>query len=101
MPKLRVLNCDLTHDEEKENLKYDLLRFGESICVDERELSPADGIWDVEVKQLGYFEKFAKCQFRTMPNEIISHTLSFLERRDVVTFGQVDKRMRFFTQSEI
>ena len=101
MPKLRVLNCDLTDDEEKENLKYDLLRFGESICVDERELSPADGIWDVEVKQLGYFEKLAKCQFRTMPNEIITHTLSFLERRDVVTFGQVDKRMRFFTQSEI
>ena len=90
MPKLRLLNCDVTDDW-----------LGESICVDARELSPADGIWDVEVKQLGYFEKFAKCQFGTLPNEIISHMLTFLERRDLVTFGQVAKRMRFFTQSEI
>ena len=74
LPKLRLLNCDLTDDEEKENLKYDLLRFGESICVDERELSPADGIWDVKVKQLGYFEKSKKCQFGILPNEIIKHT---------------------------
>ena len=98
MPKLRLLNCDLTHDEEKENLKYDLLRFGVSICVDERELSPADGIWDVEAKQLGYFEKFEKCQFEALPDEIISHSLTFLERRDVVTFGQVAKRMRKITR---
>ena len=48
-----------------------LVRFGESICVDERELLPADGIWDVAAKQLEYFKKSAKCPFHDeCPDEI-------------------------------
>ena len=73
------------------------MRFGETIFVDERELSPADGIWDVEVKQLEYFRKFVKYQFGMLPNELISHCLIFLETKDFVKFGQVAKRMRRIT----
>ena len=84
---------------KKQDLKKSLplVRLGETICVDERELSPADGIWDVEAKQLEYFRKFEKCQFGMLPNVIISHCLTFLEKRDFVKFGQVAKRMRFIT----
>ena len=93
----------MTYDQinyhEKQNLKklFPLVRFGQKICADERKLSPADGIRDVEAKQLEYFRKFEKCQFWMLPNEIISHCLTFLERRDFIKFGQVDKRMRFLT----
>ena len=68
MPKLRVLNCDrmgIFSEHEQENLKklMPLVRFGESFCVDERELLLADGIWDVEAKQLEYLKKFGKYGF--------------------------------------
>ena len=36
------------------------VRFGEMITADERELSTADGIWDVEAKQLEYCKKLEK-----------------------------------------
>ena len=90
--------CQIPY-HEKQNLKesFPLVRLGQTICVDERKLSPTDGIWDVEAKQLEYFRKFEKCQFRMLPNEIISRCLTFLERRDLVKFGQVAKRMRFMT----
>ena len=81
MSKLRVLTSDQIPYHEKQNLKkiFPLVRLGETIWVDERELSPADGIWDVEAKQLENFRKFEKCQFGMLPNEIISHCLTFLE----------------------
>ena len=75
MPKLRVLNygrIGIFSTHEQENLKKSLVGFGESICVDERELLPADGIWDVEAKQLEYFKKFGECQFKELPDEIIT-----------------------------
>ena len=100
MSKLRVLTSDQITYHEKQNLQKSipLVRLWETFWVDERELSPADGIWDVEAKQLEYFRKFEKCQFGMLPNEIISHCLTFLERRDFVKFGQVAKRMRFITR---
>ena len=57
MSKLRVLNYGRMGrfpNHEKESLKrlMPMVKFGESICVDERELLLADGIWDVEAKQL-------------------------------------------------
>jgi hypothetical protein len=57
MSKLRVLNYGRMGrfpNHEKESLKrlMPIVKFGESICVDERELLLADGIWDVEAKQL-------------------------------------------------
>ena len=103
MTKLRVLNCDKLpnfhgqHEQENLQKSIPLVDFGEPVCVDERELSPADGIWDVETEKLEYFRKFAKCQFGMLPNELISHCLTFLERRNFVKFGQVSKRMRFIT----
>ena len=68
MPKLRVLNYGRMGNfpnHEKESLKrlMPMVKFGESICVDERELLLADGIWDVEAKQLEYFKKFGKYGF--------------------------------------
>ena len=63
MPKLRSLSYgQIQPFSEKGNMeKYlPLVRFGESICVDERDLLPADGIWDVAAKQLEYFKKPAK-----------------------------------------
>ena len=88
---------------EKEALKklMPLVRFGGSICADERELLPADGIWDAEAKQLEYFKKFSKCQFLEMPDKIMYHVTYFLEIRDLVKFGQVSKRMRAITQDRI
>ena len=50
-------------------------RFDELICVDERELLLADGIWDVEAKQLDNFKKFGECQFKELPDEIITSDL--------------------------
>ena len=78
-----------------------MVRFGESICVDERELLLADGIWDVEAKQLEYFKKFGRCGFKRLPNEMILHLIDPLERRDLLNFGQVSKRMRAITQERI
>ena len=98
MPKLRVLTCN-QYTFLIQNLKKSLplVRLGETICVDERKLSPADGIWNVEAKQFEYFRKSEKCQFDMLPNEIITRCSSFLERRDLIKFGQVAKRMRFIT----
>ena len=108
MPKLRVLNFhgripNLHNNSEQENLKkiMPLVRFDESVCPDERKLLPADGIWDVEAKQLEYFEKFGRCGFKRLPNELISHLIDPLERRDLLNFGQVSKRMRAITQEKI
>ena len=101
MPKLRVLN--LTYDlewymdgQEIENLKkiMPLMRFGE-ICADERELLPADGIWDVEAKQLKYFKKFSNRQFEELPDEIMFHLIPFLELKDLGRLSAVSKRMRY------
>ena len=78
MPKLRVLNygrIGIFSTHEQENLKKSLVGFGESICVDERELLLADGIWDVEAKQIEYFKKFGECQFKELPDEIITSVL--------------------------
>jgi hypothetical protein len=101
MPKLRVLNLDNDHegifgDQEKENLKklMPLVRFDELICADERKLLLADGIWDVEAKQLKYFKKFSKRQFEELPHEIMFYLIDFLELKDLVKLGQVSKRMR-------
>ena len=64
MPNLRVLKGQSWNfgDREKQTLKklMPLVRFdgfNGLICADERELLPADGIWDVEVKQLEYFNR--------------------------------------------
>ena len=73
------------------------MRFGESICVDERELLHADGIWDVEAK-LEYFKKFGECPFIELPNEIILNVIDSLEIKDLLNFGQVSKRMKALTQ---
>ena len=101
MPKLRVLNLDYDHvwifgDQEKENLKnlMPLVRFGELVSADERKLLPADGIWDVEAKQLKYFKKFSKHQFEELPDEIMFHLIDFLEIKNLIKLSQVSKRMR-------
>ena len=88
---------------EKEALKklMPLVRFCKSICADERELLPADGIWDVEAKQHEYFKTFTKWNFHNLPDEIIFHVTYFLEEKDLVNFGQVSKRMRAITQERI
>ena len=90
-------------NRERENLKklMPLMRFGESICVDERELLLADGIWDVEAKQLEYFKKFGECQLKVLPDEIIFHLIDTLGIEDLLNFGQVSKRMRAITQVKI
>ena len=106
MPKLRVLKYGQSWnfgEREKQTLKklMPLVRFGESICVDERELLPADGIWDVEAKQLEYCKKLEKHQFQDLPNEFTFDMLRFLEIKDLAKFGQVSKIMRIFAQQEI
>ena len=103
MPKLRCLNYGRLGNfpyRERENLKkiLPLVRFGESICVDERELLSADGIWDVEAKQLEYFKKFGESPFKVLPNEIILHLIDPLEMKDLLNFGLVSKRMNALTK---
>ena len=104
MTKLRVLNLgqmwNYFGDHEKENLEnlMPLVRFGESICVVERELLPADGIWDVEAKQIEYFKKFAKFQFEKLPIRAMLRIANFLERKDLVKVGQVSKKMKCIIQ---
>ena len=103
MPKLRVLNYGRMGNfpnHEQENLKtlMPLVRFGESICVVERELLPADGIWDVEAKQIEYFKKFAKFQFEKLPIKAMLRIANFLERKDLVKVGQVSKKMKCIIQ---
>ena len=100
MPKLRVLNLTLDRQwyiggQEIENLKkiMPLMRFGE-ISADERELLPADGIWDVEAKQLKYFKKISNRQLEELPDKIMYHLISFLELKDHVRLSKVSKRMR-------
>ena len=55
MPKLKDLNY-MGSAGEIQNLKNVMpyVRIGEMITVDERELPPADGIWDVETEQLEF-----------------------------------------------
>ena len=77
------------------------VRFGEIGSADERELSAADGIWDVEAKQHEYFKTFTKWNFHNLPDEIIFHVTYFLEEKDLVNFGQVSKRMRTIAQERI
>ena len=100
MPNLRVLNLAFGHQwyldgQEIENLKklMPLVKFGE-VCADERELLPADGIWDVEAKQLQYFKKFSNRQFEELPEEIMFHLIGFFELKDLVRLSAVSKRMR-------
>ena len=81
MPKLRSLSYgQIQPFSEKDNMEkfLPLVRFGESICVDERELLPADGIWDVPAKQLEYFKKSAKCPFIELPDEILYSDISVI-----------------------
>ena len=106
MPKLRALKFGQSWnfgDHEKQTLKklMPLVRFDGLICADERDLLPADGIWDVEAKQLEYFKKMSECQFHEMPDKIMYHVTYFLEIRDLAKFGQVSKRMRAITQDRI
>ena len=107
MEKLRVLNFDPMRFYlgylEKENLTklMPLVRFGESICVVERELLPADGIWDVEAKQIEYFKKFAKFQFEKLPIKAMLRIANFLERKDLVKVGQVSKKMKCIIQNRM
>ena len=103
MPKLRILNygrMGIFPNCERENLKklMPLVRFGESICVDERELLHADGIWDIEAKQIEYFKKFGKCGFNELPNETILHLIDPLEIKDLLNFGQASRRMKALTE---
>jgi hypothetical protein len=80
MPKLQVLNF-WGSDHEKGDLLtlMPFVKFDEIITADERKLLSADGIWDVEVKQLQYFKKLEKyqiqelekCQIQEWPNKII------------------------------
>ena len=55
MPKLNSLGFK-GNDYEKDDLKnvMPLVKFDEIITADERELLPADGIWDVEAKHLHF-----------------------------------------------
>ena len=107
MEKLRVLNFDpmwfYLGYLEKENLTklMPLVRFGESICVVERKLLPADGIWDVEAKQIEYFKKFAKFQFEKLPIKAMLRIANFLERKDLVKVGQVSKKMKCIIQNRM
>ena len=81
MPKLRSLSYgQIQPFGAKDNMEkfLPLVRFGESICVDERELLPADGIWDVPAKQLEYFKKSAKCPFIELPDEILYSDISVI-----------------------
>jgi hypothetical protein len=66
MPKLKVLNF-MGSDHEKADLitLMPYVKFGEIITADERKLSSADGIWDVEVKQLQYFRKLENVKFKS------------------------------------
>ena len=86
-----------------ENLKriMPLVRFDESICADERKLLPADGIWDVEATQLKYFETLAQWKFHDLPDKTVFRVTHFLEKKDLVNFVQVSKRMRSIAQSRV
>ena len=120
MPKLKVLNCDHMgtygvpyNRNEKENLKMlmPFVKFGASICADERELLPAEGIWDIKAKQLdaSFWLGTAKLapsssyqyQFQDLPFEFTFIMCRFLEIKDLAKFGQVSKKMRIFAQQEI
>ena len=80
MPKLQVLNFWGSDHEKRDLLTLmPFVKFDEIITADERKLLSADGIWDVEVKQLQYFKKLEKyqiqelekCQIQEWPNKII------------------------------
>ena len=70
MPKLTDLNYMVSAGEiqDLKNL-MPFVRIGEIITADERELSPADGIWDVEAKQLEFYKKDEKNQFQDLPKD--------------------------------
>jgi hypothetical protein len=61
MPKLKDLNY-MVNASQIEDLKklMPFVRIGELITADERELLPADGIWDVETEQLEKFQDLPK-----------------------------------------
>ena len=123
MLKLKVLNWGINCDRmgtygvpsngryEKENLKMlmPFVRFGETISADERKLSPANGIWDIEAKQLdaSFWLGTAKLaplspyQYQDLPDHITFYMCGFLEIKDLVKFGQVSKQMRAITREEI
>ena len=104
MPKLRSLSYgQIQPFGAKDNMEkfLPLVRFGESICVVERELLPADGIWDVEAKQIEYFKKFAKFQFEKLPIKAMLRIANFLERKDLVKVGQVSKKMKCIIQNRM
>ena len=115
MSKLKVLNLGIICDymwtygvpynhNEKENLKMlmPFVTFGASICADERELLPAEGIWDIEAKQLdaSFWLGTAKLapsspcqyQFQDLPFEFTFIMCRFLEIKDLAKFGQVSKK---------
>ena len=70
MLKLKDLNY-MGSAGEIQDLKnvMPFVRIGEIITADERELSPADGIWDVEAKQLEFFKRDEKNQFQDLPKD--------------------------------
>ena len=107
MAKLRVLGFGQMWfyfgylDQENLTKIMPLVRFGASICVVERELSPAYGIWDVEAKQIEYFKKFAKFQFEKLPIKAMLRIANFLERKDLAKVGQVSKKMKCIIQNRM
>ena len=107
MEKLMVLSLGQMwfyfgyHDQENLEKLMPLVRLDESICVVERELLPADGIWDVEAKQIEYFKKFAKFQFEKLPIKAMLRIATFLERKDLLKVGQVSKKMKCIIQNRM
>ena len=124
MPKLKVLNwginCVQMGDygypyngrHERENLKMlmPFVKFGETISADERKLSPADGIWDIEAKQLDasfwlgtakFAPSLSPYEYQDLPYEFTFDMCRFLQIKDLAKFGQVSKKMRIFAKQEI
>ena len=124
MPILKKLNWGINCDEmwiygvpyndrlKKEDLKklMPFVKFGETVSADERKLSPVDGIWDIEAKQLDASfwlgtvklpPSFYPYEYQDLPNEFTFNMFHFLEIRDLAKFGQVSKKMRILAKHEI
>ena len=88
MPKLKVLKSAQVmniSDHEKENLKKmtPLERFGDSIRPKRRKLKQ---FWNLSEPCL-----------ETLPQEVLSKVIHFLDVKDLRNFSQVSKMMRFLT----
>jgi hypothetical protein len=131
MPILKKLNWGINCDEmwihgvpyngrlqpyngrlKKEDLKMCMpfVKFGETISVDERKLSPTDGIWDIEAKQLDasfwlgtakFAPSLSPYEYQDLPYEFTFDMCRFLQIKDLAKFGQVSKKMRIFAKQEI